>query len=1000
MACEEDVTDYIIRAERASTGLRSAGETITDNLVIAMILKGLPEAFKPFVVVHTQLDKYKTLTEFKAALTNYANTEALHSPANSSAMASKAQKFGKLSSTTTTQGNVQCLSCSKIGHKSKDCRSKSRLKCNFCQKPGHVESVCFKKKQSSAHSLSVDADFSFITTHQGTANERSERLLVDCGATCHIINDKKHFTSYDDTFIPDKHFIELADGKRSNKIAIAKGTAKFTIVDSNGIPHSITLKNALLAPIFPTSLFSVRAAIENGAKIVFAKESATLCAGKTTFNLERRGKLYFLPNRNDIACTTRTLEEWHKTLGHMNYDDIIRLQSTTTGMNITQSNSKQIPLKCKTCKENKITKQPKSSDEYTTHAKQPLERVHKDICGPITPTSREGYKYIINFIDEHSSMLFVYFLRTKDEAYNALKQFIADVAPIGRPKEIHSDNGGEYVSQAFETVLRDNGIKHTLTAPYSPYQNGKSERSWRSLLEMARCLRSDAMIPKSFWMYAVKHAQYLRNRSYQRRTASTAYELFTGIKPDMGNIHQFGLPCLIYNEGSKQKLQTRGKEGKYLGINQRSKCHYILNQQNKVKTSRNVIFLNQPSDEPDEIIISPETANKENTMAGDDSPSSELQDSAPETTIAEKRPQRDIQPPKHFKDYYLTANVDYAYAVIPTIPTTYEEAIKSEDAEKWKAAMDNEIQSLNHNKTWDVIPLPENRVETKGRWIYTIKQGKEPGKVQYKARYVARGYSQIQGLDYDETYSPTTRFTSIRTLLQKATNEKLHIHQMDVKGAYLNAPIDKDIYIQQPTGYEQQSYGEQKLTCHLRKSLYGLKQSGRNWHSTLTNFLKSKGFTPNAIDQCIYTRTVNNEYVIVLFSVDDILICSKTLAFISEIKDLLRDKFQMDDRGPLTWFLGIDFRKLADGNYIMSQHRYCEAILERFGMSECNPITTPAEKDLVLKPRNENETAPNFPFRQAIGSIVYLATATRPDLSFIVSFFIHFYIFWEGDPSA
>ena len=252
--------------------------------------------------------------------------------------------------------------------------------------------------------------------------------------------------------------------------------------------------------------------------------------------------------------------------------------------------------------------------------------------------------------------------------------------------------------------------------------------------------------------------------------------------------------------------------------------------------------------------------------------------------------------------------------------------------------------------------------------------------------YIIRAERASTGLrSADETYSPTTRFTSIRTLLQKATNEKLHIHQMDVKGAYLNAPIDKDIYIQQPTGYEQQSYGEQKLTCHLRKSLYGLKQSGRNWHSTLTNFLKSKGFTPNAIDQCIYTRTVNNEYVIVLFWVDDILICSKTLALISEIKDLLRDKFQMDDRGPLTWFLGIDFRKLADGNYIMSQHRYCEAILERFGMSECNPVTTPAEKDLVLKPRNENEKAPNFPFRQAIGSIVYLATATRPDLSFIVS---------------
>ena len=128
-------------------------------------------------------------------------------------------------------------------------------------------------------------------------------------------------------------------------------------------------------------------------------------------------------------------------------------------------------------------------------------------------------------------MLFVYFLRTKDEAFVALKQLIADVAPIGRIKEIHSNDGREYISKAFETVLRDNGIKHTMTAPCSPYLNGKSERSWRSLMEMARYLRSDAMIPKSYWMYAVKHAQYLRNRSYQRRTTSTAYELFTGKNP-------------------------------------------------------------------------------------------------------------------------------------------------------------------------------------------------------------------------------------------------------------------------------------------------------------------------------------------------------------------------------------------------------------------------------------------------------------------------------------
>ena len=982
MTEEEDITDFVIRAERAATGLRSAGETISDNLVIAMLLKGLPEAYKPFVVVHTQLDKYKTLVEFKAALTNYANTEAVRAPSQASALAASKQST-RPQSQTLQQG--QCLSCGKNGHRSRDCRKKTKLSCNYCHKQGHIEQVCFQKKRSSAKAA---MDFSFTTTTNGnsTASYKNDQLLVDCGATCHLINKAEHFTTFDKSFEPEKHFIELADGRRSNKLATARGNAKFTILDSTGTPREITLKNALFTPDFPTSLFSVRAATDAGAKVTFEKQGARLTYGNTNFEFVRRGKLYFLPSETTNVSIARTLEDWHISLGHMNYNDINKLQSVATGMTITQSKQNST---CTTCTTNKMTKCPKIQDIPQKCAKEPLDRVHTDICGPINPTSREGYKYVINFIDEASSMLFVYFLRTKDEAYIALKQLIADVAPIGRIKEIHSDNGGEYKSQAFETVLRDNGIRHTMTAPYSPYQNGKSERSWRSLMEMARCLRSDAMIPKSYWMYAVKHAQYLRNRSYQRRTNSTAYELFTGKKPDMRNIHPLGTPCLIYTEGPKQKFQPRGQDGIYLGINPASKSYYVLNRKNnKVTTSRNVRFL-EPEPECASIPVRKnheEGINEQSDIINSQIGENEQETPAiEETTQLNSRPQREAGPPKHLKDYYLSASVDYAYTTVTCIPNTYEEAVHSKDAEKRKVAMDNEINTLMDNKTWELTPLPENRTETKGRWVYTLKQGKEPGKVQYKARYVARGFTQIHGLDYDETFSPTTRFTSIRTLLQKAANDKLQIHQMDVKGAYLNAPIDKDIYIQQPPGYEQQDLSGCRLTCHLRKSLYGLKQSGRNWHNTLTDFLKQKGFEPNKTDPCIYTRTVNNEDIIVLFWVDDILICCKTLPLITETKDLLRDEFQMDDRGPLTWFLGIDFRKLDDGSYTMSQQRYCDAILERFGMSDCNPSNTPAEKDLVLMPRNENEEPPNFPFREAIGSIVYLATATRPDLSFIVS---------------
>jgi len=231
---------------------------------------------------------------------------------------------------------------------------------------------------------------------------------------------------------------------------------------------------------------------------------------------------------------------------------------------------------------------------------------------------------------------------------------------------------------------------------------------------------------------------------------------------------------------------------------------------------------------------------------------------------------------------YLQGSVDYACLVIPE---TYEQAISSDQAKQWKAAMDTEMDMLAENDTWEVTPLPDGRTETKGKWVYTIKQGKQDSEVTYKAHYVARGYSQVHGVDYDETFSPTTRFTTIRMLLQKAVNESLHLHQMDVKGAYLNAPIDKDIYVEQPPGYEYSDESGKRLTCHLKKSLNGLKQSGRNWHHTLTDFLMSKGFIVSDTDPCVYTLdTSSGERLIILFWFDDIIIASSSTVLIEATK--------------------------------------------------------------------------------------------------------------------
>lgn len=1033
MSEQEDITDYIIRGERASTGLRAAGEQISDNLVIAMLLKGLPESFRPFVVVHTQLDKVKTLTEFKAQLRNYASTEALRKD-NTSVLAAR----GATSTPPPSRGKTKhkpnhCTACGDKRHRVNMCPNKSKLTCNYCKKPFHCEKTCYIKKrdqnqQTTANAVSQADTFSFKLevvdmAHRVESNTMTNRLVVDSGATSHILNNADRFVSYDKTFNPANHFVEVADGHMSNQIVTARGNAKYQVVDSNGLSHEIVLENALLAPSFPTNLFSVRAAVGKGANVVFSKDDNYLQAGQTKFNLSHDMNLYFLQTdvTKSYSSITKTLEQWHVDLGHMNYDDIIKLAGVTRGMNVQKTSN---PGTCVICKENKMTKQPKSQDDEPILATKPLERVHSDIQGPIGPPSREGYRYVINFVDEYSSMLFTYSIRSKDEATSAFKRFLSVVAPIGQVKELHTDNGGEYLGQNFQSLLLDRGIKHTTTAPHTAYQNGKAERSWRSIMEMARCLLVEADLPKQLWPYAVKYATYLRNRAYQQRTAKTAYEIFCNHKPDMRKIYSFGAPCTYYDESQKHKLDPRGKHGIYIGVNTDSQGYYILTDSRRILTTRNIV-IHKAAQPPPNHTIEPEpepgvslSAHKarraervaseqsvatvseqsDTTQAQDQSKPDDLDaslanqaplqascqpeipDKVSQVEDGNTRPQRNRKKPSYLKDYHLTASVDFAYAAVAMIPETYEQAISSPDSKHWKAAMDKEIETIKQNDTWDIKPLPDGRSETKGRWVYTIKQCKDVNQTQFKARYVAKGFTQVHGLDYFDTYSPTTRFTSIRALLQKAANDKMVIHQLDVKGAYLNAPIDTDIYLQQPPGYEQ-SHPSQRLTCHLKKSLYGLKQSGRNWHQTLTDFLKSEDFIPTANDPCVY-KSQTGESTFILFWVDDILIASKSVETMNIIKEKLSQRFNMDDRGELNWFLGIDFKR-HDGQYQMSQKRYTEEILKRFGMSDCKPVQTPADKNVNLVKSNYN-TVNEFPYRQLVGSLIYL-NATRPDISWIVS---------------
>jgi hypothetical protein len=254
---------------------------------------------------------------------------------------------------------------------------------------------------------------------------------------------------------------------------------------------------------------------------------------------------------------------------------------------------------------------------------------------------------------------------------------------------------------------------------------------------------------------------------------------------------------------------------------------------------------------------------------------------------------------------------------------------------------------------------------------------------QFKARFVAKGYSQIQGIDYNDTFAPTARMASIRLLMQVAIQYDLIVHQMDVKTAYLNAPIDCEIFVEQPEGFEVKSPAG-KLACKLNKSLYGLKQSGRNWNCLLHTFIVDKGFSRSDVDNCVYYKHDNDGFVILLIWVDDIIVAASNDGLLNKVKDLLKCRFKMTDLGQLRWFLGIQF--VHDNDVIkMNQTQYLIKLLRKYNMENCKPRSTPCELKLncdVITDKVQNECSN---YREIVGSLIYAMTCTRPDLCYIVT---------------
>ncbi|CAM8999551.1 unnamed protein product [Rhodiola kirilowii] len=311
-------------------------------------------------------------------------------------------------------------------------------------------------------------------------------------------------------------------------------------------------------------------------------------------------------------------------------------------------------------------------------------------------------------------------------------------------------------------------------------------------------------------------------------------------------------------------------------------------------------------------------------------------------------------------------------------PTCYTKACKDP---KWNEAMEAELQALHKNNTWEITNLPQGMHPIGSKWIYRVKRNSDGTIQRYKARLVARGFTQTEGLDYHETFAPVVKMNTIRALLAVAVSKGWPLFQLDVDNAFLHGQLDEEVYMTLPPGYFKVEKAQGKV-CKLLKSLYGLKQAPRQWYARFSDALISFGFTQSPNDHSLFTYNKEGIFLALLVYVDDVILTGTSSELIQKVKAFIHDLFKIKDLGQLRYFLGFEVSRSGDGLFL-NQRKYALELLSEAGLLACKPSVIPMDTNHKLGLSTAPVLDDPMPYRRLVGQLIYL-TNTRPDLAYPV----------------
>ena len=575
----------------------------------------------------------------------------------------------------------------------------------------------------------------------------------------------------------------------------------------------VVIKNVMYVPKLHRKLLSISDITDRGSSVTFQGQTSTITMkGKTFLFGQRHGKLWhlycneddcFSNFAGDVGINDISKELWHQRYAHLSGISLDMLQSKSMVNGLSYSPKKETSI-CEGCiygKQHRLPF-PKVSQRIT---KKPLELIHSDVCGPISVPTIGGSRYFITFIDNYTRYTIAYMMKHKDEAFSKFQEYVAmaETKFNYRVVKVRTDNGGEYCSEIFNDFLKKRGTQEERTVPYTSQQNGVAERMNRTLMDKVRSMLYHSNLPLRFWGEALSTAVYLANRSPTSAINETPYERWNeGSKPDVSNLRVFGCNAYMHVPDEKRKkLDKKSTKCIFVGYPQGKKGYKLYElSTGKMRVSRDVIFVENvfdhsvdKGDEPSELLPATFFQNfgldlNEDDQAGptlnndvdehimvdpgdhlvgeehgnNDDNSNETEE---ETEEPPQRPQRTRRTPDHYGEV-----VSHRYGVwegneasVATVndPKTFREATTGPNSSNWMAAVNTEMSSLQRNGTWELVDLPPGKRTIGSKWVFKTKYNADGTIDKHKARLVAQGFTQKEGIDYHEIYAPVVKYTSI-----------------------------------------------------------------------------------------------------------------------------------------------------------------------------------------------------------------------------------------------